>query len=544
MSRFIVIALVLASIASLATAQNCSVGSADYFVPRLANQTQLSGGSLYYVIEYNKAAFSAVGSFDGSTGSCSFVQNNVIASSGCVNSHQVNMSITASQFTGCGFTAASSSSSATYTGRYKLTTVEQAGVLRNIVFNRTVESAILFQVSFATTVNATSGNVSVYGAAITEAVITSQLFDTTSYVASLQITTSVQFPYVLTGLSAVGTTLQNSNTLSAASSSNGNCSSALTAACFQVFNLTLTPTNPCVSGGASNLNNAAGSVWSLNFTVSCDSSRINCTGTPTPGSVLITFTTASPNYCPQVLGTITPTMTLTAYDGGNLIPQTFFVWGTQSYFRAVLSSPVDVEKIALTKVNLPTGGVTGLADLYSRTYDSASAAAFWSADIASAAATIPVAGSCAMVSRSENNRTDPYVYFTINWSSSISAATGDNPLDTTVYVEARIKYAGSSGSAERVIRQKMDTLSATPSSMGARAQVGVIQAESTPVSTAARSSSSSNMAIIAVASVGGAIAVLSVFAVVAIKKRRNSKEQQERMESVYLSRLETPASTA
>jgi len=265
---------------------------------------------------------------------------------------------------------------------------------------------------------------------------------------------------------------------------------------------------------------------------------------------LVTFNTASPDYCPTVIGTITPTLTVSAYDGSNLIPQTYFVWGAKSYFRATLNSPVEVEKLAVTKGNLASGGVSGIGDLYSRTYSSGSAAAFWAADITdntASSATIASAatGAIAMDSRSSNNRTDPYVYFWIIWGSSISAATGDNPMDTTVYVEARIKYAGATGSADRIIRQKIDTLAdAFPTSNGASANVGVSTSEVNNISTASRASSSSNLAIIAVAAVGGAIAVLSVFAVVAIKRRRNSKEQQEKMESVYLSRLETPATTS
>jgi len=549
MSRFIVIALVLASIASLATAQNCSYGSSDYFVPYYESASTVSSSSgLYFVVRYNKAAFSAVASFDGAGNSCAFVANSVVDSVGCNNSMQVNMSISGSAFTNCGWTSSSTASAATYTGRFKLTTVEQAGVLRNVVFNRTVESAILFSVEFATVVNATSSNVSVYGAAGVQAAITSQLFDTSSYVASLQITTSVQFPYVLTGLSVNGGGVNGQNTLTAASSSNGNCSSVLSGSCFQVFNLTITPTNPCATGGASNLN-ANG--WALNFTISCDTTRINCTGVPSPLSAAVTFNTASPDYCPTVIGTITPTLTVSAYSGDNLIPQTYFVWGGKSYFHAELNSPVEVEKMAITKVNLASGGVAGIGDLYSRSYSSAAAAAFWAADITNNQASGATIGSAAtgliaMASRTENNRTDPNVHFWIIWDAAISAATGDNPMDTTVYVEARIKYAGATGSADRVIRQKINTLAdaATPSTSSAFAAVGVVTADTTPVSTAARSSSSSNMAIIAVASVGGAIAVLSVFAIVAIKRRRNSKEQQEKMESVYLSRLETPATTS
>jgi len=541
MSRFIVIALVLASLASVSSALNCSYGSSDYFVPAYDSaKTAMSGSALYFVVTYNKAAFSAVGSFDGGNSSCSFVSTNSVDSVGCNNSLAINMSISAGQFANCGFSVASGATSANYRGRFKLTTVEQAGVLRSVVFNRTVESAILFDIAFATVVNATSGNVSVYGAVAAQAAITSQLFDTTSYSSALEITTSVQYPYILSAAVGQGNS-DTKLTLSVASTSVAGCSSALTNACFQVFRMNITSVNACQTNGASNLNHDN---WKINFTVSCDTSRINCTGQPAPGSVLVTFSTGSPDFCPVVLGTITPTLSVAAYDGQNLIPQTFFVWGAKSYFRAVLSSPVLCDGIRVTRSNLAAGGVANLGDLYLRAYDSATASAFWSADVA-LSTTGTSHASFHVIQCSTEPSLNPSCYFTIDWSDANSAATGDNPQDTIVYVEARIKYTGSSGSAERIIRQKVDSLdaAATPSSMGARAQVGVIQSETTPVSTAARSSSSSNLAIIAVASVGGAIAVLSVFAIVAIKRRRNSKEQQEKMESVYLSRLETPAST-
>lgn len=539
---------------------NCSFGTSNYHYPTYdGSMSSVSNADgLVFTVAFPNAAMEVYSGFEGAGSNCNMTfeyydrpdpwseiynwcDGSVTVSSGPISSGILGR---------CGFTSVNNADGSTGSrGRFKLKLVERAAIIRGITVNRTMEYALLLQVNFAATVNANSSSVQVYGAATAQVVVTEVLFDSVNYGATLTLTSSVQNPYIFSSLSYYGTNPQNFYTMNVVSSpSTSGCIGAVTTSCVQRWTIYMNATNPC-NGGATNMNVDS---WGVTFAASCDSTRINCTGTPSPILINATFGTSSSNFCPTVIGTVTPTLTLTAYSGDNLIPQSSFVFGTKTYFRALMDSPVEIEKFRITEIRVASGAASSITGpIYINTYDSAEAAAFWDG---TNSPTNSFSNNLAIDTVSSVNTTSPHNYFWIIFDSSLSSATGDNPTDTTIFISTRIKYAGTTGSATREvavmkIKNQNSILAdtdATPSSMTASATFSVLPSESTTnVNSASSASTTSNLAVIAVAAVGGAIAVLSVFAIVAIRRRRSSIEKQQNTSSINLvSAAETPATIA
>jgi len=542
---------------------NCSFGTANYRYPALDASLQSFDSTVgfSFAITFPNAAMQASGAWVGASNDCNMTMEYLDRPDPWSEIHNfcdATLAVDSGAFsTGilsrCGFTSGTNADGTpTSTGRFKLTLVERAGVIRGVAINRTMEYAVLFRVNFAATANATSGNVSVYGAATAQVVVTEVLFDATSYAATLTLTSSVQYPYIFTNLAYSGVNPRNFYSMNpVAAPVTSGCIGAVNNSCVQRWTIYLNATNPCNSG-ATNMNVAD---WAVSFTAACDSTRINCTGTPSPLLINATFATTSNDFCPTLVGTVTPTLTLSAYSGDNLVPQSSFVFGTKTYFRAVMDSPIEVEKFRITEIRIASGAAASVTGaLYTNTYDSAAAAAFWDG---TNSPTNNFPSNLAIDTVSSVNTTTPHNYFWIIFDSSLSSASGDNPTDTAVFINTRIKYAGQTGSADREVRvlkmknkngeiQELADDESRPERMTASASVSVsgLTTTSTPTNTASSASTTSNLAVIAVASVGGAIAILSVAAIVAIRRRRQSAAKQQGSSSINLTSFETPSSTA
>jgi len=355
---------------------NCSVGTSNYFVPQFeSSKSGVTNSKITIAVKFSNAALSVNPSFDGAS-DCAMTYTYMNRAS-ATNSRSCSASVVGvlegldiNSLRQCGFTLQSSSSTGTtsYQTRFKLQVVEQASIMRNMTFNRTMEYAMLLQVQFASSVNANSSSVYVYGQGTGEVIVTSITLDSQTKDAVVILTTSIQYPYRLSDLSYDATNPRNGYNVNPSIFPLTNCTVAVNTSCIQTWQISFDAIDPC---GETDDRATSFSVpdWQISFSIACDERRINCTGTPT-GFVYASFATQSPNYCPNMIATITPTLTLNTYDGINLIPQSAFVLGTKSYFRALLDSPVNVDKIRITKVQMTSGNPDGVSVLYEHNYDS------------------------------------------------------------------------------------------------------------------------------------------------------------------------------
>ncbi len=99
-------------------------------------------------------------------------------------------------------------------------------------------------------------------------------------------------------------------------------------------------------------------LWKVNFQIKCHHSYGgSCTITaPETTNFDVTFDTASDNYCPRIVDTIDSTAVLNVYeDDLHTKTQSQFVFGTNSYFKATVTSAVKVAAIYTEEIAVTLG---------------------------------------------------------------------------------------------------------------------------------------------------------------------------------------------
>jgi len=462
---------------------NCSIEGANYFTPQFdASKSSMGANKIVIAVKFHNSALKVTPSFRGSSNTAdsacnmnykyfnrpNYRSNTTLSCNATLLA--VLEGLDTNSLRQCGFTAVSTSSSSVvaYQTRFVLQVVEYAGTLRNMAFNRTMQYAMLFQINFAASVNANSSSVYVYGQATAQVTLTDIRINTNTYIVTAIMTSSVQRPYIFNDVGFDGANPLDGRwnmLIDNYPITGSNCSEALSdsTSCVQLWNITFTPEYPCEVGGVSDFNMEN---WPVSFTALCDPKRINCTGYPSPIYAYASFATSSSNFCPTLIASTTPSFDLSVYDGTNSIPQSYFVLGTKSFFRAVVTSPVNVDMIRVTKIQMLTGNQAGVSVLYRHDYVESAASAFW-ASTSGAVNNYPSYLTIEEVSNaaSTGGTESAYNYFSIRWHNSISTASGSDPQDTILYVEARVKYTGTTGSEhDHVIRRVLALPSSSVSS--------------------------------------------------------------------------------
>ncbi len=98
--------------------------------------------------------------------------------------------------------------------------------------------------------------------------------------------------------------------------------------------------------------------WTASFNIKCHSSYTgSCTiQSPIASTTTISFDTNSDNYCPQIVDTVTSSAVLNVYDdAGFSNAQTQFVFGTNSYFKATVTSSIKIEAVYTEEISITLG---------------------------------------------------------------------------------------------------------------------------------------------------------------------------------------------
>jgi len=466
-----------------------------------------------------------------------------------------------------------------FNGTIIIQTIDTGVVIRGVRYPRTLETAVTVKIAFQTNVSATSGSVSVFGPRITYSAITQQLWNPSTLVATLTLITSVQWPYQL-ATAATTTTASipgdwSTNTLAAAPADTGNdannvawttrakcyqtggtSSTGQTVqtygnVCYQYWTVTLARSLAC---NGANTVTLAGS-FSIAWTVTCPSLFNGSCNAPSPLNDAVTFNTNSTNYCPQLItNNNVNTAVLTSYSSNTYATtQTQFVFGTTTYFEAVIVSPILMSNVAVEYVYLTAGGTVATTTPYfQRVYTGAPGTYFaaspstgtFAGSTVSACASGTYATAAGMTisdnADGSSNALSKRVRFTILWNSCSSAATGDSPTTTTVQVNVRIRYTNQ-------------TTVSLPTTMSFSAKVPqILDSDTTSTSTnvgivgsnaQVASSSSADSAAIVYGVIAGiaALTALVVVAAVVIIRRNRTKGENPQMSSVHLTSTSSTA---
>jgi len=295
--------------------------------------------------------------------------------------------------------------------------------------------------------------------------------------------------------------------------------------------------------------------WTIRFDVTCPNYFTGACSVPDPKNDSISFTTDSDNYCPVLISTQAATATLTVFQNSNLATQqSQFVFGTFSYFSAVVTAPILMDHVAVESVFVTSGASTflGANALYNRAFTNA---ATW---FGVSTTTPSLYRTLNGVVANDAASTSPAMTVTDNhdgataalskravvawrWNSLTSAASGDNPTTTIVQVNLRIRYRNQSTVSmpdERITLTKyfhaLDSSSASAS-----ASVGVTGTVTGPTGNSGAASASSSSVGLALSVVGiaagvvGIIALVSVFTVYMLRRQRERSKEQ--MASIQLS---------
>lgn len=469
-----------------------------------------------------------------------------------------------------------------YSATILIYTTDTGDVIRGVRYERNLQTSVTIRIAFQTNVTAQTTAMQIYGSRITESTITSQTWNPSTFVATLTLFTSVQFPYqfrnplftttaagfaaptiVAASADTTADKLGNpANEVGRARCTTTDANTLATAAstvCNQYWTITLSRSSPCTG---SNTLTLAGS-WGVRFDVTCPGYFTGSCSVPDPKNDSISFNTDSDNYCPVLISTQAATAHLGVFqDAGFTTPQTQFVFGTFSYFRVNVTAPILMDHVAIETVrvtsgastSLTTGNALGANVLYSRAYSTAST---W---FGVATTTSTLYAQLGAVRASDTATTSPAMTVTDNqdgataslnkraatgwrWNSLTSAASGDNPTTTVVQINLRIRYRNQSTVSypdERLTLTQAFNHHLMSDSATVSANLGITPGTVTgPTGNSGAASTSSSSVGLALSVVGiaagvvGIIALVSVFTVYMLRHQRaRSKEQ---MASIQLS---------
>jgi hypothetical protein len=246
-----------------------------------------------------------------------------------------------------------------------MTTLEQGVIIRNVLYKKTLESAVQLGIEFQTNVTATTGNLTIFGPVIQYSTLLKQTFEPVNSCANWLLLTSVQGPYQLfptvgsgtlpgaTGITVSGNPASWTGVTYNAFSSNNVASLAVTgysifdsdakdnanndhanlAKCvtnaldtesdFTRNNSATEPYPPCnqywylrackACDGTFTDNENLNYDWSATFTVVCHHTFSGACTTPQTNQVTVSWSTSSDNYCPRIIDTESSSATLSVY---------------------------------------------------------------------------------------------------------------------------------------------------------------------------------------------------------------------------------------
>lgn len=471
----------------------------------------------------------------------------------------------------CGFSVdESTAATTTYSARVLMTSTQLRTTSRGLAITQTMQTSVTVSLRFSTAITASSGSLQVYGPRITFSRVVSQSFNPANYVATLQVFTSVQFPYQLTApalTNVAGFTTTVTPTVAESGRPTTAICNGTTSPCSQYWTVTIQRTTSC-SPAPTNLNYAG---WNLGFTVNCHSSFTGQCNTPDPSSDAVVFDTSSDNYCPNLLGTIATTAALSTFsDAGNTSPNSQFVFGARTFFRALVTSQINIAALRIERISIVSGAAASVSNLYVNTFTNAvnffdqNKAGTYNNHVSPFTGTF--AASPTLMQMTENQSTGSVltraVTFNWVWSGATSSANTDNAVATVVQVDLRVRYQNQSLVADHSHIEKLSlrfnplsdkmVVLANDEGSSASVSVAVIGANddnnnnSDDTSSSSSSSSTSLSSSIIIGLVAATVAAVIVVAVVVavVLRQRNIKvtETAKNKESIDLSNLKVTSS--
>lgn len=448
------------------------------------------------------------------------------------------------------------SNTTTYRSTVLITTTQSRGSIRGLPMTSVRQTSVQVDIDFGTYMETSSGPLTVFGSRITFGRVVSQSFNPATLQATLQILTSVQSPYqlrtpVLAAVSGFTTTVAPTVAESGQPTiavCNG------TSPCTQYWTVTVARSNPC-NPSPSTLTNAG---WSLTFTVGCHSSFSGSCSTPAPDNDGVSFDTTSDNFCPVLVDTVASSATLNVFsDAALTVPQTIFVFGARSYFRAVVNSPIALAAMRVERVTLSGSTPAGVSVLYSSTFNNA-AAYFGTAPVvtygnhpAGFTGTFAAFPSFMLVSENIAGATSlqRVANFSWIWSGATSSANTDASVSMIVRVDLRVRYANQStvskdhlitmeaklpnSASRRTLDDDNNEVAGISSSVGVAVQAiadGAVSGGDNSQDTSSGSSASTSSVpvfSVAVAAIGCAIALFAAVAVTGLVRKMRVMDQRK-----------------
>lgn len=556
------------------TVASCSVA----FVPTLiANESSIVNGTILDLAfasstAYTSTTFGFVGASNATCNSTSVTfwtttQPSVPSFTPCTVRYEAMIPLNFA-LAQCGFAVdESAAGTTTYSARVMMTTTQSRTTVRGLVITQTMQTSVTVSLRFSTAITTTSGSLQVYGPRITFSRVVSQSFNPASYMATLQVFTSVQFPYQLTTpvlANVAGFTTTVTPTFAESGRPTTAICNSSTSPCSQYWTVTIQRTTSC-SPGPTNLNYAG---WSLSFTVGCHSLFTGQCNTPDPGSDAVVFDTSSDNYCPNLLGTIATTATLSTFsDAGNTNANSQFVFGARTFFRALVTSQINIAALRVERISLVSGAASGVSNLYVNSFTNA--ANFFDQNKVGTYNNQPspftgtFIATPSLMQITENQSTgNPLtraVTFNWVWSAATSSANTDNAVATVVQVDLRVRYQNQSTVADRPHMEKL-SLRFNPATnkmvvlagdeiSSASASVAVLGGNlddnnNNDASSSSSTGVSSSMVVGLVVAAVVAIAIVLVVVAAVVLRQRNVKvtETAKNKESINLPNLTASSS--
>lgn len=298
------------------------------------------------------------------------------------------------------------------------------------VYRDTVHS-LPVELKFQTRVEV-SALVAIYAPVNLLAAVTRQSFDLETGLGELEFSTSLQWPFVLTGAILNGYPVSLSAVLS---SSNLSCPNLQDQPCSQLYTLALTPNQACSLSGD----------YDLSFTVACRGSA-ECPLDSATNSAQLIGTVLSENFCTPLQVDIGLTGDLKVYESGAFLNQkNAYLQSQTAYFEATLSS-AEANILASTIYTIRISDGVTTKYLYNQST---------LADGAAAALTLLASP-------------DPrHPRFSLVPSNDVFSVAVDAEVDFTIYAEIDVNF--DSGSRKRMLFARQQPRSGSqPAEVNAR----------------------------------------------------------------------------
>jgi len=229
----------------------------------------------------------------------------------------------------CGLSQVSSSDLIIFTGTVTVHTIDHVSIDRDSDIIRDTYSPYTFTVTFPRNVEVNSSALAIFAPISVQAAIIRQEYNKNSLEGLIQLFTSVQYPFFLSGATITAT---NGLDVSIVQGTTVSCptgfpsGSANAAACNVIFDISVIE--------ACNLNGT----YTVHFDIQCQP-EVNSLDCPLQGeSVNITFSTWSNNFCGKFGNEIDLSVSMQSYLPDGSTPRNAFLPDQVMYFRAQTSS--------------------------------------------------------------------------------------------------------------------------------------------------------------------------------------------------------------